>query len=133
LLLHLLLALLHLLHDLLRRAGGEAGVNGSRGWLRGRRLIVGIVIVAIVGWCALGDGRRIRGRADAEQYLARSSSALVADHDDVIPGTLQQLGQDIARSARAIGAEDSLIGAEAFNLCAGGGGNVVEYLLQAGI
>jgi hypothetical protein len=131
-LLHLLLALLHLLHDLLGRAGRETGVDDGR-WLRGWRLIVGVVIIAVVDRGAFGDGLRGRGRADAEQDLARGSPALIADHDDVISRTLQQLGEDIARPAGAVCAEDTLIGAQAFHLCAGGGGDIVEYLLQAGV
>jgi hypothetical protein len=58
---------------------------------------------------------------------------LIANHDDVIPGPLQQLGEDIARPAGTIYTEDALIGTEAFHLCADGGGNGIEYLLKAGI
>lgn len=127
--LHTLLMLLHLL---LRRAwtvvtGGSK--HGGRSRLR--RLIHVGVIVAGRG----GSAGHVRGAcvAGAEHDLARSSLALIADEQHVVAGALQKLAEDIACRSGAVDAEDSLVGGESFDLCAGGGGNVVEDLLQAGV
>jgi len=137
LLLHPLLPLLHLLQDLLRgvrrRAGLEAGTVVWRRLLR-RRLLFGLLLfAAAIGNASRCGGRRVRGLAGAQLNLSRDSSSFIAHHDDVISGALEQLGENVARLAGAVNAEDALIGAHSFNLCPGCGGDILEDLLQAGV
>jgi hypothetical protein len=142
--LHLLLALLHLLQNLLRRARHLAGREGrARGSgdggellrLRRRRrlrLLVGLCVV--VGCAGLNAPcGRLRGSrlAGAEQNLPRRSLALIADHEHVIAGALQELGEHIARLAGAVVSKNPLIGSQPIYLCAGNGGNILQNLLEA--
>jgi hypothetical protein len=133
-LLLLLLALLHLLHDLLGVAGRPADRHGGAHRLRlGLRLWglgVVVVVVGLVGPGCVGAGGSLAG---AQQDLARSAVALIADHQHVIAGALQKLRENVLGLARPVDAEDPLIAGEAFNLCAGVGAHFFEDLLQAGV
>lgn len=146
LLLDLLLALLHLFHDLLRCAGHWAVRETGAGlhrlylgllWLWRLRLLDDLLLLFVVFLIAGLVVARLRLSsavlAGAQDDLARRSRRHVADHQDVVTGALQQLGEDIAGVSRAIGAEDALVSAEAVHLDAGDGGNVFENLLQAGV
>lgn len=109
-LLILLLALLHLLHDLLWRAGRRSGrevADGSR--FRWRSLIVRFVFFDVIVWRASRCGLLVCGLTGAQQELARRTLAEIADHDDVVAGALQKLGEDIARLAGSVCAKDTLI------------------------
>jgi len=114
-LLHLLLALQHFLLDLLRVADREAG-RALRFGLRGRLFVIGIVVV-----CGSSTaGRRCLSAVgglvpDREKNLARSTLALIPHHEDVIAGSLQKQGQNIAGLAGTEGTEDALILREAFD------------------
>jgi len=71
--------------------------------------------------------------ARSKDDLSRRSLALISNHQDVVAGALQQLGEYIARKAGSVSAKDPLIGFQAFHLCAGGRREIVEDLLQAGV
>jgi len=109
------LALLHFFHHLLGSADGTAG-SETGGWT-GRVLqlgcldgwlifrLLGHIFIAIV---LLGTVHRgVRGRAGAceartENDLPRCAPAEVAGEKDVVSGTVQEFGEDIARLAGAV-------------------------------
>ena len=72
-------------------------------------------------------------RSAGQDHPARRPLAAIADHQYVIAGTVKKLRDDIARRPRAVGAEDSLIFVQSFNLGAGLDGNFLQNLRQAGI
>ena len=92
---------------------------------------VGIVFggVGLGGFGGLG----VAGLARSEDDLPRRPLTLIPNHQDVVAGALQQLGEHVAREARPVCAKDPLIGSQAFHLCAGGSREFVEDLLQAGV
>ena len=58
----------------------------------------------------IGAGLRVGGSACGEHNLPRCSIALVPDHEYVIAGAIEELGEHIARLSRTVGAKDSLVG-----------------------
>lgn len=110
----------------------ETGAVGNAFRLLG---LLGLFIhfVVVAGCGGFGGLLRICGGASAEHDLARRSLALVADHEEVVAGAFQQLGQHVARGTGPERAENALVVVQAFNLCAGFGGNIGKDLLQAGV
>ena len=105
---HLLLTLLHLLHDLLRRTGGRAGAEtlthgrGRRSWLLW--LLVGVYVfviaVGLIVPCGWLRGSRM---PYAEHNLPRRSLSLVSHHEHVVAGAFKKLAEHIARFSGASG------------------------------
>jgi hypothetical protein len=58
---------------------------------------------------------------------------LIANHQDVISGAIEELAQYIPGSRWAVTAVNSLIAAQTLDLDAGSRRNIVQYLIQAGI
>jgi hypothetical protein len=86
---NLLLALLHLLHDLLgsawRSAGREAWADGRGGLsLRLGRFFGFVIVVAAACRTVICGWLRVARAAGAEQDLSRRSLALVPNHHDVV-------------------------------------------------
>ena len=145
LLLLLLLAQLQVLHELLWSANGRSR-GGSRliagreaGTVRGGRLLVGcwlLIVLVVTVWLTGspgGSGLSAALQASAEQNLPRQALALIANHQDVISGALQQLREHIPRLARAIVAKDALVRGQAFHRGSCGRRNVLQDLLKAGV
>ena len=114
----LLLALLHLLHDLLggtrRGAGSETVAEGRRLCLRLRllRLFVSVGAVVVGRGIVVAVGDLLRAAAfdlGRQKDGARGSLALVPNHKDVVAGAVEQAGDHVARRAGAVGAEDALV------------------------
>ena len=104
LLLLLFLLALHLFHDLLRgayrAARAKARPQGRRDGDRLNLVIDSAVrVVVILTLRRLGpcDRGRIAGLAGAEYDLKRRPVGLIADHQQVVAGTLQELRQNIAQ------------------------------------
>ena len=134
LLLHLLLALLEVLQDLFRSARNSSALalrksggprrRGDHGWAvdRGQWLFLHLGLIGHI-WRRFSDGTIEAGLIPvgplfpgAQYDLSRSTSALFADHQDVIFRSVQELRDDVVRLSWPIFAEDSLIGAKAFDL-----------------
>ena len=120
------LALLHLFHDLLGSADGTAGSARSEigwgtdrvlhlrsldGWLLFRLLgDIFIAIVVLLGaihrgvWSCAGACE-----ARTENNLPRRAPAQVTGEKDVVSGTLQELGEDVARFAGAVFSVDAFV------------------------
>ena len=140
LLLLLQLALLHFLHDLLRRANRTLRrnrLNGRLVYRGGRRrlvdFVVGRVFFAILLIRPVGNCRRSAGATRTEDDMTRRALTQIACKHHVVTRTLQKLRQDILGLSRAIGAIDSLVLAHPFHLRPGNRSHVVQDLLQAGI
>jgi len=140
LLLDLLLAHLHFLHHLLGCASWSAGVAGKAGLGLRLGLVHGLVVdddFVVAAFNVLGLGR-LRGSCcgaagGGEDELAGRTGALLADHEDVVAGALEELGKDGAGWGGAVVAEDALVGGEALDFEAGCGGDGVEDLFEAGV
>lgn len=89
------------------RAHGQGRLRRLR--LRvGLRIIGRIVFVVFRGGPCHPWGHLVRV-SRAENELARHSLALIADHDNVVAGTLQKLCEHVPRGRWAKFSEDSLI------------------------
>jgi hypothetical protein len=119
------------------RAAHAVGIEwGAQGWLHGsgnrlclRRLIhIGIVVG---GWGGVDSGECTAGRAGAEDELPWGSLAKIADHDHVVAGAIEQLGENVARRAGTIITVNARIGGEAVDMGAGQGGDFSENLREA--
>ena len=127
LLLLLVAHLLQLLEHLLRGAVSAVGVvrrtgTGGRVGVRRRWRIVLILrllrrllfVLSPYGTIrvggALGERRAARGEAD----LAGGSRSGAAEHDDVISTAVEELGDDLAGLAGAVGSEDALVLVQTF-------------------
>ena len=99
LILHLLLSLLQLLKDLLRAAGDSGRPLLAGGTVNQRRLrrlffrlrLLRRFVVLRILLRTVGSGGVITGAARAQDDLPRRSRTLVADHQHVIAGAIQQL------------------------------------------
>src|SRR5579859_2136585 len=151
LLLQLLLTLLHLLQNLLRSAplSRLLGLLRLLRWsckltllLDGRfrllrlldvflRILFPVLILLDHAWLL----RSSAGLAPfgSEHELARSSLALIPNHQHVVPRALQQLAEYIPRGSRSVAAVNALIGADPFHLHSGGRRNILQHLPQAGV
>ena len=78
-------------------------------WLRIVLRIVPSIVFVLVGGGA-GESRScLAGVARTEDDLPRNALALISDHDHVVAGTLQKLGEDVMRRPRTKITEDPLI------------------------
>ena len=121
LLAHLLLLHVHLLLVAQRASGWKARAERRVGdcllrLLRLRRFVRLDVVVIVAGRIVRRCRLRATGLASAEYNLARRSLALVANHNHVVARALKELGENVARQARAICAEYPLIVAHSFNV-----------------
>ena len=103
LLLLLLLAQLQVLHEFLGSANGRprggSGLIAGReaGTVRGGRFLVGCWLLSVLVVCARlagsswGGGLSAALQPSAEQNLPRHALALIANHQNVVSGALQQL------------------------------------------
>lgn len=75
----------------------------------GRRSVILVFILLLL--CDNGGLARCRWSivADGKLQFARSAGIRAAEHEDVVAGTVEQLGEDLARIRRAIDAEDALV------------------------
>jgi hypothetical protein len=143
-LLHLLQALLlHELHALLGCHGGLRILRLLRlrlGRLKDLRLLFRLIVVGFHNGIIIGllvwrvGGRILVGRRsiapDSQDHGSRGSLAFIAEHQVVVAGTVQKLGENIFRLPGPIIAKHTLVFAEAFDLCAGLRGDLVENLAQ---
>lgn len=138
-LLDLLLAHLHFLHHLLRSSAGASwegvwlllgGVIGGLLWFFDDDVV--IARVGRLGLGGLGGGCGLAGIGGEDKFTG-SSCAAVADHEDVVARTFEQLGEDVAGGCWAEAAEDALVGCESVHLHAGGGGDGLENFFEAGV
>jgi hypothetical protein len=100
----------------------------------GLDLILGVGIVValriLVGCSGL---RSLTFGLRAQNDLAGRSLALVADHEDIVAGAFEKLGNYDSRAAWPVCAEDALVWAETLNSCACESAHFPQNLLQAGI
>jgi hypothetical protein len=147
LLLLLQAALLHLLNDLLRRAHWHPR-SGPIGWLRRLlrlrfrlrlfsrliRLLVGVRI--LVGRRARALIRRrlsFSAAAPAQDNPPWRALALIANHQNVVSGTIKELRKHIASRSGAVSAKNALILIQTLHLGACIRRNVFQYLVEAGV
>jgi len=96
-------------------------------------LSVGVGIL-LIGCClVVGRWWGVTRGLGAQQDLSRSAFAQVTNHQHVVAGSIQKLGQDVARLAGAKDAEDALIGPQALELDTGRSRDIRQNLLQAGV
>src|ERR1039458_8327874 len=137
LLLLLLAEALELLEHLLRRSRTLLRRRHNRGLLGrdllGRRIVRRLALLILL-WIAAGRGRR-NGRVTArgEDDLAGCAVGGGGDHEEVVPGSVEQIGDDVAGRTRTADAEDARILVEAVDGHTAGGLEVFEDLRQAGI
>ena len=147
-LLLLLLLLAHplqLLDDFLGRprlvglaVGVLAGSHGRTGWrghLLGRVIVDGRLVIFFgreeERWASWASVERCC--AQSIRLRPRRSRARCAHHEEVITGSVEQLGQDVPRVAGSVDAENALVFVHPVDGHAAGGGDVLEDLRQAGI
>ena len=140
------LALLHLLHHLLRRADGAIRAPGSgpgRGAFCTLRVLDGglllrrlrRVFVAFLLRTIHGAIRRTAGAWEArtEDDLTRGVLADISGEKHVVTGALQKLRKHIARLAGTVRSIDALIGTQTFYLRSRLSRDLAENLLEAGV
>jgi hypothetical protein len=139
------LALLHFFHYLL---GSTDGAVGTKAWpsgdLRLRRLNGGLwllfwLVLSVVVLILL---RTIKGSlcasiaavlARAEHDLPRRSVTDVSSEQDVVSGTLQELGEHVACLTGTVDSVDALVRAHTFHFCSRLSRDLAEDLLEAGV
>lgn len=138
LLLQLPLALfLHLLPPLLRAhklrliAGHHLRAIGRSGLRLLGRLYI-LVFLRLRRWSLRLRLRSWRG-AGAEDDLARGALALIAEHEDVVTGAVQEVAEDLPGRGGAVDAEDALVMGEAGDLRSRICRHLGEDLVEAGV
>lgn len=72
-------------------------------------------------------------RSRGEDELSRSAVTQVTEKDQVICGSVEQVGKHIARRSRTEGAKDPFVTAQSLDLHPAFTGDLVENEAQAGI